>query len=88
MTKQQATAPPVGIYPELPAGLPDHHFRLQEISQLRKHLEDERDKCSQLYKKYRRGANALDCIDKALLTASMGLGIRGWAFYLPLLRLQ
>ena len=86
---KQATAPPVNapLYPELPAGpaetqsvnntLPDQYFRLQEISRLRKHLEDEKDKRSQLYKKYRRGINAVDAADTALISASMGMGIGG-----------
>ena len=52
-------------------------YRLQEISQLKKHLEDERDKRSQLYKKYRRGVNALDGVDTTLLAAGMGMGIGG-----------
>ena len=86
---KQATAPPVNapLYPELPAGPaetqsvnntpPDQYFRLQEISRLRKHLEDEKDKRSQLYKKYRRGINAEDAVDTALISASMGMGIWG-----------
>ena len=55
----------------------DQYFRLQEISRLRKHLEDEKDKRSQLYKKYRRGINAVDVVDTALISASMGMGIGG-----------
>ena len=43
----------------------DQYFRLQEISRLRKHLEDEKDKRSQLYKKYRRGIIA-DHVSRAL----------------------
>ena len=86
---KQATAPPVNapLYPELPAGPaetqsvnntpPDQYFRLQEISRLRKHLEDEKDKRSQLYKKYRRRINAVDAADTALISASMGMGIGG-----------
>ena len=76
------SAPPTGtppLYPELPAGPAvadvslhygnnplDHYFRLQEISQLRKQLEDKRNKRSQLYKKYWRGINAVDAVDTAL----------------------
>ena len=83
---KQATAPPVKapLYPELPAGPadndntpPDQYFRLQEILRLRKFLEDEKDKRSQLYKKYRRGINAVDALDTALISASMGMGIGG-----------
>ena len=79
------------LYPELPitddgtAGnvadgtsqRPDQYFRLQEISRLRKQLEDEKDRHSQLYKKYRRGINAVDAVDTALLSASVGMGIGG-----------
>ena len=72
------------LYPELPITddggtpqRPDQYFRLQEISRLRKHLEDERDKRSQLYKKYRRGINAVDAADTALLSDSVGMGIAG-----------
>ncbi len=64
------------LYPELPGNAPpDQSYRLQEISQLKKHLEDEREKRGRLYKKYRRGVNALDGVDTALLTAGMGMGI-------------
>ena len=56
---------------------PDQYYRLQEISRLRKHLEDEKDKRSQLYKKYRRGITAVDAADTALISASMGMGIGG-----------
>ena len=87
------SAPPTGtppLYPELSAGpavadVPSQHgntpldqyFRLQEISQLRKHLEDERDKRSQLYKKYRSRINAVDAVDTVLISASVGMGIGG-----------
>ena len=91
VTSSAPSAPPPGaspLYPELPGASPLHpelpgevapgqSYRLREISQLRKRLEDERDKRGQLYKKYRRGVNALDGIDTAMLTASMGLGIGG-----------
>ena len=84
---KQPTAPEMAesLYPILPSARPadndntprDQYFRLQEISQLRKHLEDERDKRSQLYKKYRRGVNAVDAVDSMLISASMGMGIGG-----------
>ncbi len=51
--------------------LHDRSYRLLEISQLKKLLEDEKDKRAALYKKYHRGANILDSIDTALLTAGM-----------------
>ena len=52
-------------------------YRLQEVSQLKKRLEDEKDKRAELYKKYRRGVNALDGVDTALLTVGMGMGVGG-----------
>ena len=86
MKQVTPTAPSGALYPELPddgnvAGgtpqRPDQYFRLQEISRLRKHLEDEKDRNSQLFKKYRRGINAVDAVDTALLSASVGMGIGG-----------
>ena len=89
---KQPTAPEMTeqLYPELPDtsvtddgtadndNTPrDQYFRLQEISRLRKQLEDEKDKRSQLYKKYQRGINAVDAVDTALISASMGMGIGG-----------
>ena len=81
------TAPEMAesLYPVLPSDGPadndntprDQYFRLQEISQLRKHLEDERNKRTQLYKKYQRGVNAVDAVDTTLISASMGMGIGG-----------
>ena len=55
----------------------DQYFRLQEISRLRKQLEDEKERHSQLYKKYRRGVNAVGAVDTALLSASVWMGIGG-----------
>ena len=52
-------------------------YRLQEISQLKKRLEDEKDKRAELYKKYRRGVNAIEGVDTALLTVGMGMGVGG-----------
>ena len=75
--KQEGTP----IYPTLPetapSAPPDHTFRLQEITRLKSSLECERDQRASLYKKYRRGVNALDGIDTALITASTGMGIAG-----------
>jgi len=77
------------LYPGLPGGGSadvavgtsqphlDQYFRLQEISQLRKQLEDEKEKHSRLYKKYQRGVNAVSAIDTTLLSASMLMGIGG-----------
>ena len=80
----------LSLYPELPAGptvadVPSQHvntpqdqyFLLQEISKLRKHLQDERDKRSHLCKKYRRRVNAVDAADTTLISAIMGMGIGG-----------
>ena len=68
-----------GLYPELPddGAEPGQYFRLQEVSLLRKQLEDEREHRSRLYKKYRRGVNAADAVDTALLSASVGMGVGG-----------
>lgn len=72
---KQPTAPP-DLYPSLPMES-DQTYRLHEISQLKKRLEDERDRRGQLYKKYRRGMNVLDGLNTTLITASMGIGIGG-----------
>ena len=76
------------LYPELPISVltpsmgtaapgADQSYRLQEISRLKRRLDDERDKQVTLYKKYRCGVNALDGVDTTLLTAGMGMGIGG-----------
>ena len=91
--KKLAIAPPANepLYPELSdiSGVGDgtrcqhqstpmvQSYRLQEISRLRGHLEEERDKRSQLYKMYNRGVWSIDGLDTALLTASMEMGIGG-----------
>ena len=54
---------------------PNQSYRLHEISQLKKRLEEERDKRATLYKKYHHGVNTLNGIDTALLAAVMGMGI-------------
>ena len=90
---KQPTAPEMAesLYPVLPSASPadndntprDPYFRLQEISQLRKHLKDERDKRSQLYKKYRGGVNAVDAVDTTLISASMGWALMALFCYPP-----
>ena len=65
------------LYPELPATTPDQSYRLHEISKLKQHLEEESDTRGRLYKKYRRGVNALDGMNTALLTVSMGMTVGG-----------
>jgi len=84
-----ATSVPSALYPDLSCPgdnknclhgkLPEpaQSYRLQEISQLKKRLGDERDKRAELYKKYHRGVNALDGVDTALLTVGMGMGVGG-----------
>ena len=70
----EPTAPK--LYPEVPSG-EGRSYRLQRISEIQRHLETERDSRSALYKKYRRGVNAVDGIDTALVTAGIGLGASG-----------
>ena len=67
------------IYPELPAvdSVNQDSFRLQKISELQKRLESEIETRAALYKKYRRGMNALDGVDTALLATTIGLGVGG-----------
>ena len=68
------------LYPKLPELTSSEHaqsYRLQEISQLKKKLEDEGDKRAALHKKYRRGVNAMDGVDTTLLMAGMGMGVAG-----------
>ena len=64
------------LYPELSGqgAPPDQSYRLQEISRLRKHLEEKR---TQLEKKYRRAANILNGCDTALLLISALTGVGG-----------
>ena len=66
------------LYPELPATEPVS-FRLQKIGELQKQLAEERDSRATLYKKYRRGVNAADGIDTALVTTSTAAGAAGTA---------
>ena len=61
MAKQTNTSPP------LKNG--GHTYRLQEISVVKKCLEDDRDKRASLYKKYHHGNNVLDVIDFSLTSA-------------------
>ncbi len=60
----------MNLCPELAA--PGQQYRLQQVNRLKQQLEE-----AALYKKYRRGVNAADGVDTALLTASMGMGIGG-----------
>ena len=54
-----------------------HSYRLQQISLLKRQLEDERVKRASLYKKYHRGVNVIDGIDTALVSFSVAMGIGG-----------
>ena len=76
------TAPLVeAMYPSL-AGVEPHQddgssFRLTEIRNLERRLEQERDHRANMYKKYRRAINAVDCIDTVLVASSLGMGVAG-----------
>ena len=70
----EPTAPK--LYPEVPTS-DGRSYRLQRICEIQKQLETERDTRSALYKKYRRGINAIDGVDTALATAGVGLGASG-----------
>lgn len=68
------------LYPSLEPSAPPMDggsYRLQKISEIQKHLEQERDQRSTLYKKYRRGVNAADGVDTVFVTASLGMGAAG-----------
>ena len=71
---KQPTAPEP-IYPVLPTD--GENYRLQEVSQLKKYLETERQKRAELYKKYKRGVNIVDGIDAALVVVALGVGAGG-----------
>jgi hypothetical protein len=63
------------LYPSLAAE--GGSYRLQKVCEIQKRLEEERDQRSALYKKYRRGVNAVDGVDTALVAASLGMGAAG-----------
>ena len=72
---KQPTAPP--IYPELPTE-DGQNYRLQKISEIERKLIIERDARKALYKKYKRGMNATDGVDTALISTSVvmaGVGL-------------
>ena len=65
----------MGLYPPLESG---ETHRLQHVAEVRFRLEKERDFRASMYKTYRRGANAVDGIDTALLSVtSVGLAASG-----------
>ena len=57
------------LYPELPGqgAPPDQSYRLQEISRIRKNLEDEKDRRTHLEKKYRCAVKIMEGLDTGLL---------------------
>ena len=75
------TAPTVEkMYPSLAAELQQDDgssFRLTEIRNLERRLEQERDHRANMYTKYRRAINAVDCIDTVLVASSLGMGAVG-----------
>jgi membrane-associated HD superfamily phosphohydrolase len=85
--------PSAPLYPELPAEPANEppavvaagtaedsgtrQYRLQQITLLKRQLEEEWEIRKALNKKYRRCINAVDNVDTVLLTASMGVGVGG-----------
>ena len=65
------------LYPELPGqgAPPDQSYRLQEISRIRKNLEDEKDRRTQLEKKYRRAVKITEGLDTGLLLVCALTGV-------------
>lgn len=83
---KQPTAP--AIYPELPlvsdptvpAETADAtQYRISQCSDIKRMFEDEREKRTALYKKYRRGVNTVGGIDTALVCTGMVCGTGGVA---------
>lgn len=52
-------------------------YRLHKINQIQQYLESEKRYRNALYKKYKKGAKAVNIIDTGLVTVSMGLGTAG-----------
>ena len=69
------------MYPSLTGVEPQQDngssFRLTEIRNLERRLEQERDHRANMYKKYRRAINAVDCIDTVLVASSLRMGAVG-----------
>ena len=69
------------MYPSLAGVEPQQDdgssFRLTEIRNLERRLEQEKDRRANMYKKYRRAINAVDCIDTVLVASSLGMGAVG-----------
>ena len=64
-----------GLYPPLETTGENH--RLQHVAEVRARLEKERDFRASLYKKYRRGANAVDGLDTGLSVAGAAMSAMG-----------
>ncbi len=71
--REEATAPP--LYPTLPAS--GHDYRIQEITRIQTELRQEASKRASLCKKYKRGINAVDSTDAALVVVGAGLSVGG-----------
>ena len=52
-------------------------YRLQKISEIKKEIEQERDKRATLSKKYHRSVSVIGVVDSFLMVVTMGLGISG-----------
>ena len=65
----------MGLYPPLETTGENH--RLQHVAGVKSGLEKERDFRASLYKKYRRGANAVDGLDTGLSVASVVMATTG-----------
>ena len=69
-----ASAPPEEIYQPVDIG---HNYRIQKINEVQLSLEQEREKRSNLSKKYKRGVKIINNIDAVLTASSVGLGAMG-----------
>ena len=72
------------LYPILPEWEPSappldggQSYRLQQINEIQRVLEDEREKRHNLSKKYHKAVKVVGNIDSALVTISMGLSVAG-----------
>ena len=66
---------PPHIYPEVPKESPEAHtFRLQQITHLHTHLENEINTRNGLTKKYRRAVNVLDGFSLKIVSLGSGIG--------------
>ena len=70
----EAIYPSLAVEPQQDNG---YSFRLTEIRNLERRLEQERDHRADMYKKYRRAINVVDCADMVLVASSLGMGAAG-----------